>query len=104
MKKMIMIATVLLSVSVHAGFAKTHTGTLSYNGSFNCTFTNNTGSDLNVKRVIFNLEKLTGKVDSRDVVLVESVGRVIYSGETSMVTLSKIGTYKGVSCFFVTRD
>lgn len=104
MKKIIAIVTVLASVSAFAGFAKTFRGELSYNGKFNCTFTNNTGSNLNVKRVIFNLEKTSGKYDSREVTLTQTVGNVVYSGETSTVTLSTLGSFKGSSCQFVTRN
>lgn len=104
MKKIIAIVTVLASVSAFAGFAKTFRGDLSYNGKFQCTFTNTTGSDLNVKRVVFNLEKTVGKIDSRDVTLTQSVGSVVYSGETSTVTLATTGSYKGSSCQFVTRN
>ena len=104
MKKFIAIVSIMASVSAFAGFAKTFSGKLSKDGKFNCTFTNNTGSDLNVKRVIFNLEKTSGKIDSRDVTLTQSVGRVVYSGETTTVTLENNGSYKGVSCLFVTRN
>lgn len=104
MKKIIAIVSILASVSAFAGFAKTFTGKLSKDGKFNCTLTNNTGSDLNVKRVVFNLERTAGKYDSREVTLTQSVGRVVYSGETSTVTLENNGSYNGVSCQFVTRN
>jgi hypothetical protein len=105
MKKIIAIVTVLASVSAFAGFAKTFNGKLSGNTTFNCTFTNTTGSDLNVKRVTFNLERRAGKGDSRDITLTQTVNNVVYSGETSTVTLQGAnGNFIGQSCQFVTRN
>ncbi len=105
MKKMIAIVTVLVSLSASAGWVKTINGKLSGTSRFTCTLTNNTGRDLDVKRVSFNLERRAGKGDSRDVTLTQSVNNVIYSGETSSVTLSgAIGNYIGHSCQFVVRN
>jgi len=105
MKKMIAIVTVLVSLSASAGWVKTINGKISGTTRFTCTLTNNTGRDLDVKRVSFNLERTAGKGDSRDVVLTQTVNNVIYSGETSSVTLSgAIGSYIGQSCQFVVRN
>lgn len=103
MKSLIAIVAVLTSLTASAGWVKTINGKLS--GAFTCTLTNNTGANLDVKRVVFNLERRAGKGDSRDVTLTQSVNNVIYSGETSSVTLSGAnGSYVGNSCQFVVRN
>lgn len=105
MKKIIAIATVLVSLTASAGWVKTINGKISGTTRFTCTLTNNTGRDLDVKRVSFNLERRAGKGDSRDVTLTQTVNNVIYSGETSSVTLSGAnGSYTGQSCQFVVRN
>lgn len=105
MKKIIAIVAVLTSLTASAGWVKTINGKLSGTSKFTCTLTNNTGSNLDVKRVTFNLERRAGKGDSRDVTLTQTVNNVIYSGETSSVTLSGAnGRYIGHSCQFVVRN
>lgn len=105
MKSLIAIVAVLTSLTASAGWVKTINGKLSGVSKFTCTLTNNTGRDLDVKRVSFNLERRAGKGDSRDVTLTQTVNNVIYSGETSSVTLSGAnGSYIGQSCQFVVRN
>lgn len=104
MKKIIAIVTVLASLSAFAGFVTTINGKISGSHTFTCTLTNNTGRDLDVKRVSFNLEKTSGRFDTREVTYTQSVNNVIYTGETSSVTLTGvIGNFHGRSCQFVVR-
>ena len=103
MKSLIAIVAVLTSLTASAGWVKTINGKLSGVSSLKCTLTNNTGRDLDVKRVTFNLERYAGK--ERDVTISQTVNNVIYSGETSSVTLSGAnGSYIGQSCQFVVRN
>jgi predicted sulfurtransferase len=103
MKKMIAIVAVLTSLTATAGWVSTINGTISGNSKHTCTLTNNTGRDLDVKRVSFKLERRAGK--ERDVTRTQVVNNVIYSGETSSVTLSgATGAYIGHSCQFVVRN
>ena len=66
--------------------------------------TNNSGYDLDVKRVRFHTIRSTGHTD-HPTSFTQSVGRVMYSGETMTITLE--GTNArfliGQSCFFVTE-
>ena len=103
MKKMIAIVTVLVSLSASAGWVKTINGKLSGTSRFTCSLTNNTGADLDVKRVSFNLERRAGK--ERDVTRTQIVNNVVYSGETTSVTLEgATGMFIGHSCQFVVRN
>lgn len=105
MKKMIAIITVLVSLSASAGWVKTINGKLSGTSKFTCSLTNTTGEDLDVKRVAFNLERRAGRGDSRDVTLTQTVNNVVYSGETTYVTLKGAGgNYIGRSCQFIVRN
>lgn len=102
MKKIIAIVTILASVSAFAGFTKSYRGQLSGDRRFHCTFTNNTGSDLEIKRVRFNAIRYGGQND-HSVSYSQSVGRVMYSGETTTVTLQGTSArpLQGESCYFV---
>jgi hypothetical protein len=105
MKSLIAIVAVLTSLTASAGWVQTINGKLSGVSKFTCTLTNNTGRDLDVKRVSFKLERRAGRGDSRDVTRTQIVNNVIYSGETSSVTLSGAnGSFIGHSCQFVVRN
>jgi len=103
MKKIIAIVTILASVSAFAGFTKSYRGQISGDRRFNCTFTNNSGKDLEVIRVRFNAIRTAGGNKDHIVSFGQSVGRVIYSGETTTVTLQNTSArfLQGESCFFV---
>jgi hypothetical protein len=102
MKKIIAIVTILASISAFAGFTKSYKGQLSGDRRFSCTFTNNSGSDLEIIRVRFNAIRYGGQND-HSVSFNQSVGRVLYSGETTTVTLqgTNARVLSGESCFFV---
>lgn len=102
MKKSIALISILASMTAFAGFTKSYRGELSESNRFHCTLTNNSGSDLNVIRVRFNAVRSTGHND-HNVSYSQSVGRVMYSGETVTVTLQGTNArfLKGESCYFV---
>lgn len=102
MKKMITLVAILASVSAYAGFPKSFRGQISGDRRFSCTFTNNTGSDLDVIRVRFNVIRYGGQND-HSLSFNQSVGRVVYSGETTTVTLqgTNARVLVGESCYFV---
>lgn len=102
MKKLIAIVAVLASVSSFAGiFLSSHNGKLALNGKYTCTLTNNTGSDLDLKWVVFNLERRAGK--ERDVVVQNKVDAVVNAGETITVSSGETASLIGQSCKFLAR-
>jgi hypothetical protein len=104
MKSLLTVALLTLSVQAFAGriFLESHYGTLSIvNGKHACTLLNETGSDLNIKRAEFNLERRVGK--TREVVATKSVNSVLYAGETLTVVSSAGFDLIGDSCKFLAR-
>lgn len=102
MKKLIAIVAVLASVSAFAGLGlDSHNGKLALNGKYTCTLTNNTGSDLDLKWVVFNLERRAGK--ERDVVVQKKVDVVVNAGETVTVSSGETASLIGHSCRFLAR-
>lgn len=102
MKKLIAIVAVLASVSAFAGLRlESHYGKLTLNGKYKCTLTNNTGSDLDLKWVVFNLERRAGK--ERDVVVQNKVDAVVNAGETITVSSGETAALIGQSCKFLAR-
>ena len=102
MKSLVTVALLALSAQSFAFGLESHYGKLSVvEGKHACTFTNNTGSDLDIKRVHFNLERRAGK--NRDVVVTKSVHSVIYTGETMTVVSNANQSLIGRSCKFLAR-
>lgn len=102
MKKLIATAFVLTSVSSYAGVLLTsHYGKLALNGKYTCTLTNNTGSTLDLKYVVFNLERRAGK--ERDVVVQKRIDEVVYAGDTLTVSSGETAALIGQSCKFLAR-
>lgn len=102
MKKLIAIVAVSLSVSSFAGVLLTsHYGKLALNGKYTCTLTNNSESDLDLKWVVFNLERRAGK--ERDVVVQKKVDQVVYSGESITASSGVTAALIGQSCKFLAR-
>lgn len=102
MKKLIAIVAVLASVSSFAGiFLSSHNGKLALNGKYTCSLTNNTGSDLDLKWVVFSLERRAGK--ERDVVVQNKVDQVLEAGETITVSSGETASLIGQSCKFLAR-
>ncbi len=102
MKSLVTVALLALSAQSFAFGLESHYGKLSIvNGKHACTLTNNTGADLDIKRVHFNLERRSGK--NRDLVATKSVHSVIYDGETMTVVSNATRTVIGRSCKFLAR-
>lgn len=103
MKKLITIVAVLASVSAFAGLRlESHYGKLTLNGKYSCTLTNNTGSNLDLKWVVFNLERRAGK-DNREVVVQKKVDQIVYDGESITVSSGETAALIGQSCKFLAR-
>jgi hypothetical protein len=103
MKSLLTVALLTLSAQSFAGFfLESHYGALSMvNGKHACTLVNKTGTDLDIKRVEFALERRVGK--TREVVATKSVNSVIYAGETLTVVSSAGFELIGESCKFLAR-
>jgi hypothetical protein len=101
MTKFIALFTVLASLSAHAVFLRPHFGQLSLNGTYSCTFTNNTGRDLDMKYVRFSLERRAGK--ERDLESKTRIDTVVLAGETVTVDSDITARYIGRSCAFIAR-
>src|SRR3989344_1530762 len=102
MKSLLTVALLALSAQSFAFGLESHYGKLSVvNGNYACTLTNTTGSDLDIKRVQFDLERRAGK--EREIVVTKSVNSVIYVGETMTVVSNAHQTFIGNACKFLAR-
>ena len=102
MKSLLTVALLALSAQSFAFGLESHYGKLSVvNGKHACTLTNKTGSDLDIKRVQFDLERRAGK--NREVVATKSVNSVIYVGETMTVVSNANQSLIGNACKFLAR-
>lgn len=104
MKSLLTVALLAMSVQAFAGrwFLESYYGKLSVvSGKYACTLTNKTGSDLNIKRAEFNLERRVGK--TREVVVSKNVRQVLAAGETLTVSSNATREFVGDSCKFLVR-
>lgn len=104
MKSLLTVAMITLSAQAFAGnfFLESHYGKLSLvNGKYTCTLVNRTGSDLDLKRVEFNLARRAGK--NPEVVVTKKVDSIVYTGETISVSSGVTAAFMGESCKFLAR-
>ena len=102
MKSLVLTVALLASAQSFAFGLESHYGKLSMvGGKHACTLTNNTGVDLDIKRVEFQLERLVGK--HREVIFTKSVNSVIYAGETMTVVSDAGWNFSGYVCKFLAR-
>ncbi|WP_408095778.1 hypothetical protein ACJVC5_12095 [Peredibacter sp. HCB2-198] len=102
MKSLVLTVALLASASSFAFGLESHYGKASMvNGRHACTLTNKTGSDLDIKRVQFDLERRVGK--HREVVVTKSVNSVIYAGETMTVVSDAGHELIAYTCKFLAR-
>lgn len=107
MKSLLTVAMIALSAQAFAAseglFLDVHYGKLSkVDGNYSCTYVNETGADLDVKRVQFNLERNVGK--DREVQITKSVNNVLYAGETLSVSSGITYAVKGDNCLILARS
>lgn len=103
MKSIFALSLLTLSLQSSAFVLKVNYGKLSVeNGKHACTFVNNTGRDLYVKRVEFDLVRnINVNFES-----VESVkfNNVIYAGEeVSVTSKASIGQFRAFNCKFLSK-
>ena len=102
MKSLMTLALLAFSAQSFAWGLESHYGKLSVvKGNYACTLTNKTASDLDIKRVEFNLSRLTG--ESPEFIVTTSVNSVIYVGETMTVVSDANQVYSGNYCRFLAR-
>ncbi|WP_408098150.1 hypothetical protein ACJVC5_04275 [Peredibacter sp. HCB2-198] len=102
MKSLLTVALLVVSAQSFAFGLESHYGKVSVvGGKYACTLTNKTGSDLEIKRVEFDLERRVGK--TREVVATKSVNSVIYAGETMTVVSDANQVLIGRACKFLAR-
>ncbi len=102
MKSLVTLALLAFSAQSFAWGLESHYGKLSVvNGKHACTLTNKTASDLDIKRVEFNLSRPGG--ESPEFIVSKTVNSVISAGETMTVVSDSGHMFIGNACRFLAR-
>lgn len=100
MKSLLTAALLIASAQSFAFGLESYTGETSFvGGNHACTLTNETGSDLYIKRVEFNLTRS----NTTDVIVTKSVHSVLAAGETMTVVSNATFELRAAGCNFLAR-
>lgn len=103
MKLVSSLAILMISLQASAFVLKVNFGKLSVeNGKHACTFVNNTGRDLFVKRIEFDLVRsINVNLESVDTV---KFNNVIYAGEeVTVASKASAGQFRAFNCKFLSK-
>lgn len=91
-----------LSLTAGAWGLDSHYGVVSSHGfDYSCTFRNKTSHALDMKYVVFNVDRMGGDDNSHDVQ--ERIDKVVYAGESLTSTVNITGPYIVNHCRFLAR-
>lgn len=102
MKLFVFLCVSAMAVSAGAWGLDSHYGVVSNQGwDYTCTFRNNTGRALDMKYVVFNVDRTSGDSASEDVQ--ERIDKIVYAGKTVTASVDISGHYVVNHCRFLAR-
>lgn len=91
-----------LSLTAGAWGLDSHYGVVSNHGSdYTCTFHNKTNHALDMKYVVFNVDRMSGDSNSNDVQ--DRIDKVVAAGDTLSASTNIVGPYVVNYCKFLAR-